>query len=303
VSATRLSPVTATPLSERMDENTYSFDVTQADFETRVLAASTKTPVLVDFWAPWCAPCRQLTPVLEAIVESYGGRVLLAKVNTDDQMQLAALFGIRSLPTVMLIKDGRPVDGFMGAQPESVIREVLAAHLGEGDAPPPGDEPDPLDAMSPAERIAMLRESIAAEPDKLEHQLELAAALVEAGAVDEASALLDALPANLAESDRAKKLRSQLSFARALEGAPGRHELERTVAANPKDLRARHQLGTRLLLAGEHAGAIEQFFDIMRTDRKFEDDLGRRTLISAFDFVDDPDLVSATRRRMSSLLF
>jgi putative thioredoxin len=279
----------------------FVFDVTQADFEQKVLLASTKVPVLVDFWAPWCAPCKQLTPVLEKIVASYSGKLLLAKVNTDDQMQLGALFGIRSLPTVMLIKDGRPVDGFMGAQPESVIREMLAAHLGDGAAPEAEEVDDaPLD---PADVVAVLRPQIKAEPDKAELRLELARALMQLGETAEVATLLDGLPPNLAESDGAKKLRSQLAFASVLKGAPPRNELAVLVKHDPANLRARQQLGTRLLIDGDPEGALEQFLEIMRRDRKFEEDLGRKTLIAAFDLVDDAELVSRTRRKMSSLLF
>ncbi len=278
------------------------FDVTQADFEQKVLAASTRVPVLVDFWAPWCAPCKQLTPVLEKIVAGYGGKLLLAKVDTDDQMQLGALFGIRSLPTVMLIKGGRPVDGFTGAQPESVIREILAAHLGDGAA---DEEPEAESALAPdpAELAAMLRAQIKAEPDKAELRLELAKALMQLGETTEVAALLDALPANLAESDAAKRLRSQLAFASVLKGAPPRTELAVLVKHDPANLKARHQLGTRLLIDGESEQALDQFLEIMRRNRQFEDDLGRKTLIAAFDLVDDPDLVSRTRRQMASLLF
>jgi putative thioredoxin len=258
--------------------------------------------VLVDFWAPWCAPCKQLTPVLEKVVASFGGKLLLAKVNTDDQMQLAALFGIRSLPTVMLIRDGRPLDGFMGAQPESVIREMLAAHLGDGAAPAEEEEPEAL-PLDPAETARALRAQVKAEPDKAELRLELAKALMQLGETAEVATLLDGLPANLAESDGAKKLRSQLAFASVLKGAPPRNELAVLVKHDPANLKARHQLGTRLLIDGDPAGALEQFLEIMRRDRKFEDDLGRRTLIAAFDLVDDADLVSRTRRQMASMLF
>jgi len=284
-----------------VSDSPHIYDVTQADFEQKVLLASTKVPVLVDFWAPWCAPCKQLTPVLEAVVASYGGRVLLAKVNTDEQGQLASLFGIRSLPTVMLLKDGQPLDGFMGVQPESAIREILEAHVGPPDAEAAAQvETPPLD---PAERARSLRAAIAAEPARDELKLELATALMQLGEADEAATLLDALPANLAESAPAKVLRSHLAFARVLKGAPPLGELAVLVKHDPANLKARHQLGTRLLIDGESELALAQFLEIMRRDRAFEDDLGRKCLIAAFDLVEDADLVSRTRRQMASMLF
>jgi len=284
-----------------VSDSPHIYDVTQADFEQKVLVASTKVPVLVDFWAPWCAPCKQLTPVLEAVVASYGGRVLLAKVNTDEQGQLASLFGIRSLPTVMLLKDGQPLDGFMGMQPESAIREILEAHVGPPDAEPAAQvEAPPLD---PVERARSLRAAIAAEPARDELKLELATALMQLGESDEAAKLLDALPANLAESAPAKVLRSHLAFARVLKGAPPLGELAVLVKHDPANLKARHQLGTRLLIDGESELALAQFLEIMRRDRTFEDDLGRKCLIAAFDLVEDADLVSRTRRQMASMLF
>jgi putative thioredoxin len=283
----------------------YVVDVTQANFEQDVLVASTQVPVLIDFWAPWCAPCRQLTPVLEKIVDEAGGALILAKINTDTEMQIAQLFGIRSLPTVMLMRDGRPVDGFMGALPESGVREFLATHLGE--LPPPGaeaieDEPI-IDERTPEEKVTELRAKLAAEPDKDETKLELAQALLESGDVDEVETLLGTLtPAN-DTGDAAKKLRAQIEFARALKDAPPPRELAAAVQQDPANLRARHQLGTRLLLGGQPADAFEQFLEIMKRDRKFDEDLGRKALVAAFQLVDDPDLVSSTRRKMSAMLF
>lgn len=286
-----------------MSSTPYVFDVTEADFEEKVLVASTRVPVLVDFWAPWCAPCRQLTPILERLATEMKGQVLVAKVNTDNEQQLAAIFGIRSLPTVMVVRNGRPLDGFVGVQPESAIRTMLLPHL--GDALPAEEEPEPpvpeetdLDSL-----IAELRARVAAEPDKGEHRIELAQALLSSGAVDEVEAIVNGLTGDIADGDAAKKLRAQLGFVHAVRGAPPPAELARAIDADPANLHARHQLGVHALLAGRPDLAFEQFLEIMRRDRKYEDDLGRRTLIQAMLVTDDADLVSATRRRMAALLF
>lgn len=279
------------------------FDVTQHDFEQKVLLASMQVPVLVDFWAPWCGPCKQLTPVLEKLVAEYGGRVLLAKVNTDEEMQLPALFGVRSLPTVLLIREGRPLDGFLGAQPEAAIRALLEPHLGPPADVDPEPRPEPALPADPTARVDALRARIAAEPDKPELNVELAQALLEAGSADEAEKVLDALSPAVAEGDAARRVRAALGFARTAAGAPARDELAARVAADPADLGARHLLGTRALLDGDHEDALEQFLEIMRRDRKFGDDAGRKSLVAAFALVDDADLVARTRRRMSSLLF
>lgn len=283
------------------------FHATQDNFELDVLEASFTTPVLVDFWAPWCGPCKTLMPLLDKIVTEAGGSLKLAKVNTDEEMALAGSFGIRSLPTVVLFKDGRPVDGFMGAQPEGAIKALLAKHLGPTLAQPqlePEMEPeDELGAEDLEAAIAGLRAAIKADPKKHELKAELADVLLRAGSLDEAIAALDQLPGEVQDHDVARRARARLGFIQAIEHAPGDGELQTDIAQNSGNLMARYQLGARFLLAGQFAAGMDQFLTILKADRKFADDLGRRALVDAFRIVPDADLVGDYRRRMTSLLF
>jgi putative thioredoxin len=280
----------------------HAFDATAANFEQDVLARSMETPVLVDFWAPWCAPCKQLGPVLEKLAADYGGAFVLAKINSDDEMQLASLFGIRSLPTVMLLKGGRPVDGFTGAQPESALKQFLAQH-GVEPLGPQAEVETVAPVLEPELQIAALRTQIEAEPDKAELRLDLAVQLAAIGEVDEAGRLLDALPPDLAADDRSKQVRATLQFASSLKDAPPRAELERTLAQDPRDLRARHLLGVHKLVAGDAEGALQDFLALLEQDKEWEDGLPRRLLLDAFAVIPDPTLVGRYRRRMASLLF
>ena len=290
-----------------MTDSPHVFDATETNFETQVLQASLTTPVLVDFWAAWCAPCRTLGPILENVVASYNGALKLAKVDTDAQMQLAAAFGIRSLPTVVLVKDGQVLDGFMGALPESAIREFLARHIGADAADAANaSQPEELPAAaveSPEQTIARLQQEIALAPDKAELKLDLALAYMRAGLADAASTELDALPANLATDAKAKRLRSQLEFARALKDAPDLATLLARIEQNPDDHAARDLVGVRLLIDGESAAALDQFLHILGKQRDWNDGQAKKRLIAAFSVLDDEDLVGTYRRRMATLLF
>lgn len=280
----------------------YAFDAKTATFEQDVLLRSMEVPVLVDFWADWCAPCKQLKPILEKLAEEFAGGFILAKVNSDEEGQLAGLFGVRSLPTVILLKGGRPVDGFMGALPESQVRQFLAQHgvvAGTPEPEAPAEAPD----LSPEEKIADLEAQIAAEPDKDELRLDLAVELARVGDTARAEHLLDGLPAKLATDDRAKKVRATLGFAQALQGAPTLGQLEHRVAHDGGDLEARHLLGVHYLVGGDAEGALEQFLEMLRQDKQWKEGLPRKLLIDAFNVLEDADLVGRYRRRMSSMLF
>lgn len=283
------------------DAPTHVFDVDQENFEAEVLQASLQTPILIDFWATWCGPCKTLGPLLEKLAAAFNGAFRLAKVDVDKNQQLAAMFGVRSIPTVILVKDGQIVDGFAGALPEGQLREFLARHVQP--AEDTGEEVSLAPVETPEEAIGRLRHAIAAEPDKSELKLDLALALMQAGQADAAEAELAALPANLATDSRAVRLRSQLDLARALQGAPSRSELQQRVQADPADWAARDLLGVRLLLEGDAAAGLEQFLAILEKAREWNDGQAKKRLLAAFATLDDAELVGRYRRRMASLLF
>ncbi len=280
------------------------FDATQHNFETDVIQASLTTPVLVDFWAAWCGPCKTLGPILEKVVGDYAGKLKLAKVDTDAEMQLAAIFGIRSLPTVVLVKDGQMVDGFMGALPESGVRQFVEKHLG---APAPVEpavaEPAPTLDETPQQTVARLQQEITAHADKPELQLDLALAHLRAGDADAAQTQLDGLPPNLAEDSKAKRIRAQLEFARALKDAPDAAALRARLAQDPADHAARDLLGVHLLLGDEPAAGLDEFLTLLRNARSWNEGQAKKRLLAAFSVLDDADLVGTYRRKMASLLF
>ena len=287
-----------------MEASAHVFDATEQNFEADVIQASLTTPVLVDFWAAWCGPCKSLGPILEKVVDEYAGALKLAKVDADTQMQLAAAFGIRSLPTVVLVKDGQMVDGFMGALPESGVRQFVAKHVG---APvpvgPAAVEPAAAPNETQQQTIVRLQAEIAAKPEAAVLRLDLAIAQLRAGNADEAEALLDGLPPDIATDTKARRARSQLELSRALKDAPELAELRATLARDPADRAARDLLGVRLLLGEEPAAGLDEFLTLLREARDWNEGQAKKRLIAAFNVLDDEDLVGTYRRRMASLLF
>ena len=261
-------------------------------------------PVVVDFWAGWCAPCLVLMPILQKLAEEYQGKFLLAKVDTDKQQAIAAQWGIRSLPTVKLFKNGEVIDEFQGAQPESVIRSILEPHL-----------PRASDALREAARTALqsgntdraldiLRTALAADPEHLPVKLDLAAALMQSGDLDGAERIIKELPLQQREEKAVTVLSSRLAFARAAQSAPPVAELQKRLASDEADLQARYYLGALHAVKGDYAAAMTQFFEIMKRDRRFKEDIGRRSLLDVFELLgDDHELVHQYRRMMAKLLY
>ena len=286
-----------------MTGSPYVFDVSGPDFDAGVIAKSREVPVLVDFWAAWCGPCQALAPVLEQVSEAYAGELLIAKVDSDAEPELAARYGVRSLPTLLLFADGEPKAQSLGAQPESVIRNLVrpfvrtpADRLAERGARAAGDGD-----LAAARRL--LEQAVAAEPDRPGPRLALAELMLAAGDPDGAEGVIDPLNAVDKESDAAHMLRDRIVFTRDLEGAAAEDELRRQVADQPGDLESRYLLAARLTVRGAFPEAMEQFMEIMRRDREFREDAGRRGLLSVFNMLGpDSELAVAFRKRMAALL-
>jgi putative thioredoxin len=278
-------------------------DVTQQTFESLVLAKSREIPVLADFWAAWCGPCKQLMPVLAKLADEYAGKFFLAKINSDTEQPLAAQYGVKSLPTVKLFKNGQVVEEFMGAQPEKSIRALLDRHI------PRASDTLVYNAMlaaragKPDEALTILQQAAKTDPTNDRAKLELARLQAYLGHVDEAETTLAALSAEARASTDAVGLRAQLEFARIVTSARPPDALLAAIAANTRDSAARYELAAHLVLRQQYEAALDQLLEIVRTDRTFRDDAGRKAMVSIFNQLGGSgDIVKQYRTKLSMVL-
>ncbi|MDS4026329.1 MAG: co-chaperone YbbN [Candidatus Contendobacter sp.] len=286
-----------------MSESPYVFDVNQQNFASVVVENSQRVPVLVDFWADWCQPCRTLTPLLTKLAQEYRGGFILAKVNADAEQGLAGHFRVRSLPTVMVVWQGQIMDQLVGVQPESAYRAIIDQLR----ASPTDQLLEQVNILWQQGRqkqvIELLREALRQEPDRIELKVALADKLMQLDRGEEARTLLQSLPAEERDRQPASGLLARLQFVDLVQGAPDLATLEAKVRAQPNDCAARQHLAARYVLAGDYEAALEQFMDILRRDPKFGDGAGRQGLIMMFEMLgNEHPLVVTYRRRMFSLL-
>lgn len=268
-----------------MSHSPHIADVSRGNFDVLVLEKSREVPVLVDFWAAWCGPCRMLMPLLAKLAEEYRGKFFLAKVNTDAEQELAARYQVRSIPTVRLFRDGQAVDGFVGVQPESAIRALLDRYIVRESDLVARQALAALEAGRTDEAVEMLRRAAESDPSNDRVTVALARALLESGRLEEASQAIQSLPPERRSDPEITRLAARLELAQQTAGAPALAELQRRLNADASDHEARYLLGLRYIVCGQYEAGLEQLLELVHRNRKFRDDAARKAMISVFNLL------------------
>jgi len=275
----------------------------EAGFHKQVIEKLREVPVLVDFWAEWCAPCKMMLPVLEALATDYGEQLLIAKVDTDQERGLAEQNGIRSLPTLRLYRHGEVVEEILGAQPEAMLRPLIDAYI-ERESDRTLQQALSLEAQGDrTQALELMEQAYREDPDNLRIPLEYARLCIENNRLDCAGEILDALPRDLRDTTEAKSLQVLLEFTKVSAGAPSVDALESALNTNPKQAEPRYQLAARQVLLADYDKALVNFLELLKQDRNYGEGAAQRGLLTVFDLLGEQDeRVTRYRRKMFALL-
>jgi putative thioredoxin len=298
-------------------------NVTVANFEAEVIQASQHTPVLVDFWAPWCGPCKVIGPLLEKLEVDYAGRFKLVKIDSDQEQQLAAAFGIRSIPTCVLLMNGQPVDGFMGALPEGQIKAFLDKHLPSAEEAEAEEvEAEALDALAEGDiegALEKLQQAVQTDPNNDDARFDLVKLLLELGQDDDAKVAFAPVIAKAAGVRRLDSLQRWMAArdaqASVTDPEARAAELQAAIAANKRDFDSHFALAQLLMAYAQWVPAMDELLEILMRDKAWNEDLARKTFIAILDIIEPPKpkvaegqvppedpTVATYRRRLSSVV-